>query len=303
MLPLLASLLYLPVLVWVGSGAGLAYAFRRSEPTTVLRLASVFLALWSLLATTWLVWILESGGWSALVGMAHSPNGALALFAPSTGPLWVDGAIGAFAILLVAFLLNQAVGRGTLHVMQPVAVPWPEGLERPTLPVLLLESRTPDREAFSFTLLAFGGPRWLPHRLEVIVVSRGLRAVLTEEECAAVVAHEVGHLRDLDGRYLTFVRTFSRMMRWDPLLAYVAAKLTSREEYRADDDAVRSTGRPLPLARALYKAGVEVPPRFPWGATGLLGSRGPKGRREALLRIQRLVAMAEVRREPEAPGG
>jgi Zn-dependent protease with chaperone function len=299
---LLGSLMYLPVLVWIASGVGLAYAFRAARPTLVLRLASAFLALWSLLATTLLVWVVAHGGWPALVGIARYPAGALSLFALSAAPLWLEGALGAFGILFVAFLVNQAVGRGTLHMMRPTVLPWPEELRPPAFPVLLLRSASRVPEAFSFTLVTFAGRAHLPRRTEVIVVSRGLVELMTEEELAAVVAHEAGHLRGLDGRYLTFLRTLARLLRWDPVLAFLSARLTSREEFRADDDAVRATGRPLALARALYKASVPnlSGPRS-YGAA-LLGRGGPSGRREALARIRRLVAMAEVRREAEPPG-
>ena len=136
----------------------------------------------------------------------------------------------------------------------------------------------------------------------MIVVSRALVDLLSENELAAVLAHEAGHLGDLDGRYLTFLRTLARLLRWDPILAFLSARLTSREEFRADDEAVRMTGRPLALARALYKASVpNLPGPRSYGAA-LLGRGGPSGRREALARIRRLVAMAEVRREAEAPG-
>lgn len=303
MLALVALVLYAPVVVWVASGAGLVYAFRNSAPTTVLRLASAFLALWSLLATTFLVWVLENGGWMGLVRISHTPPSLLATTILSDPSMWAEGALGAFAILLVAFLLNQAVGRGTLRLLNPSVMPWPRGLDRPTLPVQLLQSPSLDREAFSFTLLSFAGGRWRPHRLEVIVLSRGLIELLSDPEVAAVVAHEVGHLRGLDGRYLTYLRTLSRMMRWDPLMAFIAARLTDREEFRADDDAVRATGLPLALARALYKAiaGAPEPRRF-W-AVGFLGTRWWAGHPQAIARIRRLVAMAEARQEPEAWGG
>ncbi len=127
----------------------------------------------------------------------------------------------------------------------------------------------------------------------MILVSRRLRTLLARDELDAVVAHELGHIRGLDSRYLTFLRTFSQMMPWDPLLAYLSSSLTTREEYRADLDAARITQRPMALARALYKAMTvpdPVPPRpFP----GFLRLAGRRGRREAYERIRRLVALAE----------
>jgi Zn-dependent protease with chaperone function len=90
-------------------------------------------------------------------------------------------------------------------------------------------------------------------------------------------------------------------MRWDPVLAYVAHSLTRREEYRADDEAVRLTGRPLALARALYKVAGLGEPAPVSGAVGFLGSLGDRTRSETLERIRRLVALADSGAFPEEP--
>jgi len=103
-------------------------------------------------------------------------------------------------------------------------------------------------------------------------------------------------------RYLTFFRTLSRLMRWDPILAYFAESLTRREEYRADLDAVELTRRPRAMARALYKA-TFLAPTSGSSLPGLLGVGGPRGRRQAVERIRRLVALAESGRFPEELGG
>ncbi|MGI0154868.1 MAG: M48 family metallopeptidase, partial [Thermoplasmata archaeon] len=199
-----------------------------------------------------------------------------------------------------AFLLSQAVGRGFLAILKPRAVEWPDRIPRPSAPTDLLSFASPRAEAFSFTLLETGGAR-LVRRRDVILLSDGLIGRLTPEEREAVVAHELGHIRELDGRYLTFFRTLSRMMRWDPILAFLADRLTVREEFRADLDAVEVTRRPRALARALYKAGC-ADEGFPRGALGLLGPGGRRGRQQAIERIRRLVALAESGRFPEEPG-
>jgi Zn-dependent protease with chaperone function len=281
--------LYIPVVVWAATGLGLLYAFRRSAPPVVLRLAATFLALWALLATTTLVWVLTQGGWSAIVTLVQHP---LVLFRPSAAILWVEGAVGAFLVFTVAFLLNQLVGRGFLHLLRPADRPWPARLPAPRDRTSFLVFPSERPEAFSFTLLEFGG-RFALHRREVILMSEGLERRLTPDEVEAVVAHELGHIRGLDSRYLTFLRTLSRMMRWDPMLAYLAYTLTRREEFRADAEAARLTRRPLALARALYKAMSGTAPPFPLGADTFLGGSGERGRNEALERIQRLVAMEE----------
>jgi Zn-dependent protease with chaperone function len=293
--PLLIAL-YVPVAVWVATGLGLLFAFRRSAPPVVLRLAATFLALWALLATTTLVWVLTHGGWDAIVALAQRP---LSLFAPGTEVLWVEGAVGAFLVFSVAFLMNQLVGRGLLALLHPEPREWPSQLPVPGERTSFLVFPSARPEAFSFTLLESGGRR-LVRRREVILMSDGLASRLLPEEIEAVVAHELGHIRGLDSRYLTFLRTLSRMMRWDPLLAYLAYTLTRREEFRADEEAARLTKRPMALARALYKAMASPGPPTMRPGDAFLGGSGGRARREAVERIQRLVAMSESGRFPEA---
>jgi Zn-dependent protease with chaperone function len=230
--------------------------------------------------------------------MARLASAPLQIADPSNAEVWGLGAVGVFAIFLTAFVLSQAVGRGYLAVRRPRTLEWPERLPPPRMPTDLLAFASPRVAAFSFTLVEPGGAALLRRR-NVILLSDGLVAHLTPDESEAVVAHELGHLQELDGRYLTFFRTLSRLFRWDPILAYLADRLTEREEFRADLDAVAMTGRPRTLARALFKAGaagkVGVVPAF-------LGAGGPRGRRQALERIRRLVALAESGRFPEEPG-
>ncbi|HZY92298.1 MAG TPA: M48 family metalloprotease [Thermoplasmata archaeon] len=290
MLPALVALLYVPVLVWISTGVVLLFAYRRSGPRLVLRLAAAFLGLWALLATTTLVWVLGNGGLPALARLTREP---LALFEPQYGMLWLAGGAGAFAVLTLAFLLNQLVGRGFLHLLHPTPLRWPHRLPVPTERTSLLRYPSEAPEAFSFTLLnVVGSGRLRPHRHEVILLSDGLLARLTAEELEAVVAHELGHVRDLDARYLTFFRTLSRLMRWDPVLAVLAASLTRREEYEADDAAVALTRRPMALARALYKASAASGSAPLGRASAFLGVGGRRGRTETLRRIERLIALA-----------
>ena len=224
----------------------------------------------------------------------------LTLFAAPHVTVWLVGAAGAFLVFLTAFLLNQTVGRGFLLLLRPREIPWPTRVPRPGSPVRLLAFASERAEAFTFTLVERGaGRRW--GRCDVILVSDALLDRLTPAEWEAVLAHELGHIRELDGRYLTFFRTLSRLMRWDPVFAFLADALTRREEYRADLDAVEITGRPRALARALYKAQLLAPDR-PAALPGLLGVNGRRGRRETVERIRRLVALAESGRFPEDTG-
>jgi Zn-dependent protease with chaperone function len=266
---------------------------RSSAARTLLlyRGAVTVVALWALFATTLLVWFLAQGGVVGLLALLRRPQDLLSARAASS---WELGALGALAAFVVAFVLCQAVGRGLLRLLAPEPLAWPERLPRPEVPVRLLAFRSSRPDAFTFTLLVPSGHlRW--RREEVILVSRTLLEALDRTEWEAVVAHELGHVREYDGRYLTFLRTFARQMRWDPILASVAARLTRREEFLADDEAVELTGRPLALARAIFKAST-LAPASRGALVGLLGPGGAAGRRQAVERIRRLVALAEAGR-------
>jgi Zn-dependent protease with chaperone function len=292
------ALLDLPILVWVAVGVGLLVAYRRSASPVVFRLAALFLGFWAVFATTGLIWVVTNGGISAVLALLHSP---LLLFEVRYAWWWVAGLVGAFGVFLAAFVLSQVVGRGFVILFQTRPLPWPAGVLVPKSPTSLLAFSSSAPNAFTFTLLESGGARWVRRR-DVILLSEGLIAQLTPAESAAVVAHELGHVRELDGRYLTFIRTLARMMRWDPILAYCADRLTMREEFRADLDAVSMTGHPRALARALYKASRNPTPFRLRPASAFLGVGGRRGRRQADLRIRRLIELAESGRYPEERG-
>ncbi len=292
----LVAFLYLPVLAWVVLGIGLLLAYGRSASTVVFRLAAVFLGVWALLATTALLWVLTNGGWRGVVDLAQSP---LLVFEPRYAPLWLAGAVGAFGVFVLAFLMNQIVGRGLLVVLRPRPLPWPSGVPPPESPMRLLGYTSAQPDAFTFTLVQRNDDGRLG-RCDFILVSSALQDALTPAESEAVVAHEVGHTRALDGRYLTFFRTLARTMRWDPVLAYLADRLTVREEFRADLNAVGLTHRPRALARALYK--VSRLPSPSRSLPSFLGVGGQRGRRQAAERIRRLVRLAESGQYPEEPG-
>jgi len=282
-----------PVVVWLSSAIALGIALRgQGAPRLLLRVATVFLALWAVLATTALVWLVVHGGWPAIQSLAQQPPD---IFSGSAIGVWVLGAIGAFGVLLVAFLVNQLVGRGILRICGAQRLAWPPRLAELAGETELRRFASPSAEAFSFTLLDRTGGHW--RRREIILLSDGLWESLEPAEREAVIAHELGHVLDLDSRYLTFFRTFARLMRWDPVLGYLARRVTHSEEFQADDAAVAATHEPLALARALFKA-ISLPAprsgsRGPVG-TGFLGVGGEQGRRDALERIRRLVQRADA---------
>lgn len=283
-------LLLLPIVVWLALGLGLMVAFRRSPSPLLLRLAAIFTALWALLATTALVALISLRGAYRELLAAPGQFGS-----PSHLGVWEIGALGAFVLLTIAFLVNQLVGRGWQRLLRPEPVPWPGRLVPPVEPTSLYQYASDRLEAFSFTILERHPGRWRLRRHEMILISEALRERLNPEELEAVVAHELGHVRDLDARYLTFFRTFARMMRWDPVLAFLSARLTSQEEFRADEEAVRMTRRPRALARALLRSmgeGVAVPAAF-GPSTGLFGPSARRMPPEVARRIERLLALAD----------
>jgi Zn-dependent protease with chaperone function len=294
----LVVLWYTPLIVWAAAGAALVYASRASSPTVVLRLATVFLAFWALLATTLLVWVLANGDGRAILGLLQNPG---LLFEPRDWQLWVIGGAGAFLIFFVAFALNQLAGRGMLILFRLREIDWPARLPPPVEPVRLLEYESPRLEAFSFTLLRPSRGHFF-RREDFILVSQGLLHALSPIEMEAVIAHELAHIEDLDSRYLTFFRTLARMMRWDPVLASLARFLTRHEEFRADRSAVDATRQPLALARALFKASQGNSPALSLAASSLLGVGGTVGLHDVAERIRRLMIMAEWGDYPEHEG-
>lgn len=273
----------------------------RDGPSSIgtFRATVLLLAAWSIVATTGLVFVLVEGGVRAFDVAVREPG---TLFAREALFLWGLGALGALVVFVAAFGVTQAVGRGLLRLLRPEPLPWPERLPRPNYGVRLLAFDSPRPEAFTFALLVRDPGRLRARRDEVILLSRGLLGSLAPEEQEAAIAHELGHVRELDGRYLTFLRTFARLLRWDPILAVAASRLTRREEFRADVDAVELTRRPRALARALYKVsrGASGSPRL---LASLLGPGGRQGRAQVEERIRRLIELAESGRFPEEPVG
>jgi Zn-dependent protease with chaperone function len=178
-------------------------------------------------------------------------------------------------------------------VLDPRPMPWPRRLPRPATPTTLQRFASVRCEAFSFTVLGRGSGRWgFLGRREVILVSDPLLELLGADEQEAVIAHELGHLHALDSRYLTFLRTGARLVRWDPVVGVLARSMTEREELRADRVAVDLTGRPGALAVALRKVSEVEPSSARAFAFGLLGAGGGNRRPLTEERIRRLLELS-----------
>lgn len=169
-----------------------------------------------------------------------------------------------------------------------------------------------------------------------VAVSRGLLEVLTREELAGVLAHEVSHVRAGDTRWLTLMHAVHRLTGtlvlfgvagvvltlflplppvspFAPLLLVMPSAsmaltlaVSRAREFDADLGAAALLGDPLPLARALHKL-----ERVNGGLLGLLGvpleSLVPRSLRThppTAERVERLLSLVPPRpRAAGVPGG
>lgn len=121
--------------------------------------------------------------------------------------------------------------------------------------------------------------RLLPHDLPVayflpgsggrVVISRGTRRALSDDELAAVLAHERGHGRGHHGTLLVPMQALSSFVSFLPYARYAPSAVSTYVEMAADDQARASTST-LALRRALEKAPVLA--RAPLGTIGLTAS-------------------------------
>ncbi len=85
----------------------------------------------------------------------------------------------------------------------------------------------------------------------IICLSSGLIHSLNDSELAAVVAHEVGHIKRRDNLGI-FLALFIRDFLWPlPISHQLFAIFVSEKEFAADEFAVRVTGDPVELAGAI----------------------------------------------------
>ena len=135
----------------------------------------------------------------------------------------------------------------------------------------LLVTRDREPDAYALAVLRRSGLRLHPQ--DIIVVTKGLVDLLPPDEMEAALAHEVAHIRNGDNRYAPFFRVFSSLLFFDPLMRGFLGRFTRRSEFRADAEAARQTGKPLVLARALFRL-LTSSPGTP-AASGLLGVPAP----------------------------
>jgi Zn-dependent protease with chaperone function len=125
----------------------------------------------------------------------------------------------------------------------------------------------------------------LPGLRPRVVVSRGVVAILEEQELRAVLAHERAHLGQRhDLVVLPFV-ALSATFPWLPAVRHARAEVLLLVEVLADDRAARRHDRTA-LARALWKVGES---QVPSGGFGIAGSGGSERPAEVVVRVNRLL--------------
>ncbi len=192
-------------------------------------------------------------------------------------------------VLGASALLGQISSRALLRHCQSHRIS-EDGLPERIVPdgtqVWLVRDQRPD--AFAVAVVRPDRRRLLRVN-DIIVLTTALRAILSDAELQATLAHEAAHVRAHDSRYLPLVRTLSSILFLDPVLRLLARRLAARYEFGADEDAAWSTRNPRALASALIR--ISMSPAGRSAGASILGGR----RRPLLLeRVERLLALADV---------
>ena len=232
-----------------------------------------------------------SGGLLALeitVTVALAPAGATQLGAIAAlrdgeaGPLpWWSWAAFALAALLFARLLSVLVvsaGRTLLARRRHRVLVDLVATRNP----LLAGTRVVDHDV----PLAYCLPGLRPR----VVVSRGVLALLREDEIRAVLAHETAHLQQRHDLVVLPFAALGATFPGLPAVRIAREQVALLVEMLADDHAARRHP-PVVLARALYKVGASGYGGVPDGGLGALGPDPPPAQPvlEVTLRAQRLV--------------
>ncbi len=87
-----------------------------------------------------------------------------------------------------------------------------------------------------------------------IVISAAVTTRLQPEPLRAALAHELSHVVRRDVAKNALLEVLRTLQGFNPIAQVVARRIALEREWRADDDAVRWTGRPTALARALIES-------------------------------------------------
>ena len=133
-----------------------------------------------------------------------------------------------------------------------------------------------------------------------ILISRDLVDGLTRDELAAILAHEVSHIRARDVQVVFTAGLLRDMVAWNPLAHIAYRKLVNNRELEADRRAAVLTGNPLAVASGLLRMCELMKKRPGRGRGTALAFLRPGGR--ITRRVAQLIDVADGRVGSMHPG-
>ncbi len=133
---------------------------------------------------------------------------------------------------------------------------------------------------------------WKP----IILVPTCCATRLSPAELAAVIAHELAHIKRLDSLHRIAQSIVEALFFYHPLVRYVSNQVSTEREHCCDDLAAAAIDDPKPLATGLLKAGI-----LGAGNKLILGSR-TSAAVSLEKRVSRIVSMAKITRSPRKAG-
>lgn len=235
----------------------------------VVKTGSLQLTVW---ATTALIFALIAGIFAVAINMA---GGNVSFIAAIAFSLILLGIQWYFGPTLVRWISGaKEVSEQQAPEIHQMVGKLAAGAGIPKPKVYVVENQTPNAFAFGRTQKSAG-----------IAVHTGLLRVLNKEEVNAVIAHEIGHIKNNDVVIMTLASVIPVMLyyialatlgrgdddRPNPLAAWAGAMaaqfigqlvvlwLSRQREYYADAHSAEAIGDPMPLAKALVKITYNIP--------------------------------------------
>lgn len=260
-----------------------------SKATWTYRAPRAAMVLWQSIAIAAVLSAFSSGLAIATMLLVPGPDGR-----PTTSPTAEIAALGLplWSVSVAVFALTLLIGARFIYSIVRVSVRTRRRRAHHRMLVDLLDNKrlsatlkpggcaAIDNASSDLRVVEVAEPLayCLPGIRQRVVLSEGAITSLSEDELAAIVAHERAHLR---ARHDLVLEGFTAVHEAFPVYARSKAALGSVKllvELLADDAALRATG-PRPLARALVACSSA---RVPQGAMAVGGP-------STLIRVQRLA--------------
>lgn len=245
------------VLLVVGSASLAAWAVTYLIHSTLTIAAAWMLTRFRSLAPVdevrvWQFAVLAPVGTAAVQAFVTGAWSPLAIEVADTVPAqWVDWRIGAalFASLVTvpAIVARMGMaGRRQLSRTLGTRVPAPNHVQRQAAELAAVAGRPAPRVTMSATIAVPAAVG-----LAEICVPEASFGLLPAEQQRALLAHELGHLAKRDPVCLAILNALARLVIVQPLNRVAVGRMRAACERAADDFAIRVTGDPVALARAL----------------------------------------------------